>query len=407
MAEILQDEGGRVTFARFMELALTHPAEGYYCRADRVLGRRGDFSTAPSLSPAFNEAVASLLVELADASLSLRDAPNGARPGAGRAGEAEARPVGVVELGGGEGHLVQAVLGSWDRTRPDLRDRVVYCIVEVSAGLRKRQEEALEDLRNAGWDVRWGSSLREACRGVDPVVMIGNEFFDALPVHLVDVAGEILRESWVTWGAGPEQTWGGLSPEAAAEIELLFGSLDPDYLRRVTADDVIEVRPGVSGILAEVSQVMPVGSFVTIDYGDWYDDGPGSHGDLMKEYYRPAERVMRPGGSRRRTARGYFRHQMSTDLLARPGRQDLTADVDFRALDVHGRQVGFETVVFTSLAAFLSAGGAGQEPVTPSQLACCPLSDPLEADRQASVLDALLDDEGLGWSFKVMVQVRE
>jgi SAM-dependent MidA family methyltransferase len=216
--------------------------------------------------------------------------------------------------------------------------------------------------------------------------MVGNEFVDALPVHLVDVTESIPRELWVAWDGSFALSWGELSAEAATEMEILFGSLDLERLRDLTRDGVIEVRPGVSGLLTEVAEAMPTGSLVTIDYGEWLDDGPGS---------------------RRRTARGYFRHQTTADLLERVGRQDLTADVDFRALDLHGRQAGFETVVFATLAAFLAAGGAGQELVTPCELPRCLLSDPLEADRQASVLGALLDEQGLGGSFKVMVQVRE
>ena len=316
-------------------------------------------------------------------------------------------PVGIVELGGGEGHLAKSVLASWEASRQDLKSRVAYCIVEVGAGLRSMQEDALEDLRNAGWDVRWGVDIQEACRGVAPAVIVGNEFVDALPVHLVDVTEELPRESWVVSDGGFSQTWGELSPEAAAETRLLFGSSESGRLRPTTADGIIELRPGASGLLAEVAQVMSVGSLVTIDYGEWYDDARRAASRSAKGAFRPAEGALRPAGSRRRTVRGYFRHQLSADPLERVGRQDLTADVDFGALDLHGRQAGFETVVFTSLAAFLAAGGAGQELVTPRELPCCLLSDPLEADRQATVLEALLDGEGLGGAFKVMVQVRE
>jgi len=417
IAEALLSEGGRVTFARFMELALTHPQEGYYSRAGRVLGRRGDFSTAPSLSPAFNEAVAGLLTELVDASLSLRESGSetgssgggGTDPAARSADTrpADARPVGIVELGGGEGHLAQAVLASWNESRQDLRERVVYCIVEVGAGLRARQEEALEVLRNAGWDVRWGSDVAQVCRGVAPAAMVGNEFVDALPVHLVDVAGEGPRESWVAWDGSFSQAWGELTPEAAAEVDRLFGSTEIGRLRPLAGDGVIEVRPGVPRLLAEVAEVMPSGCLVTIDYGEWYDDGPGLGPRCAEGAFRPAEGALRPAGSRRRTVRGYFRHQLSTDPLERVGRQDLTADVDFRALDLHGRKAGFETIVFTSLAAFLAAAGARQELVMPCEPSSCLLNDPLEADRQATVLGTLLDEEGLGGSFKVMVQVRE
>jgi SAM-dependent MidA family methyltransferase len=409
IGSLLQAEGGRVTLARFMDLALTHPAEGYYARADRVLGRHGDFSTAPSLSPAFNEIVGRLVAELADAAIRAGD---GTGDGVGGAVSPGARlrsglspGVGVVELGGGEGHLARALLGGWECTRRDLRRRLSYCIVEVGSGLRRRQEAALSALRDAGWDVRWGADMGEACGGVAPTVIVGNEFIDAIPVHVVDVRGPVSREAWVASAGGLVEVWGELSPEAEGELVALFGTADAERLRSLTRDGIIELRPGVARLMAEIAEVMPSGSLVTVDYGDWYG-GPAGPGEVPVAGDVPRACGTRPPGSRRRTLRGYFRHQMTRDPLARAGRQDLTADVDFAALDLHGRQVGFETVVFTSLAVFLAAGEAGQELAALREASSQMLSDSLEADRQATVLEALLDEEGLGGSFKVMVQVR-
>lgn len=113
---------------------------------------------------------------------------------------------------------------------------------------------------------------------------------------------------------------------------------------------------------------------------------------------------------RGRTVRGHFKHQPVHDVLARAGSQDLTADVDFYAVDLHGRQEGFETVVFATLSAFLRGGGAEEE-LQGLLAGTAPFSgiagDPLEADRQAAVLRSLLDERDLGSAFKLMVQVRE
>ena len=55
--------GGRITFARFMELALYHPERGYYLSPERRPGRSGDFLTAPEASPLFGLALARQLAE--------------------------------------------------------------------------------------------------------------------------------------------------------------------------------------------------------------------------------------------------------------------------------------------------------------------------------------------------------
>jgi SAM-dependent MidA family methyltransferase len=448
IAEVIEAEGGRVTFARFMELALTHPTLGYYSRADRFLRHGGDFSTAPAISPFFNRTLARLLTELVDASLAVAEAGGAgdARPvsavqsagaaraaeaaGAGRNAEAGAPPpvgaaqaasrMSVVELGGGDGHSADAILRFWQEERPDLRDKIAYRIVEVGVRLRERQVAMTAGFAAQGWDVGWGTGLAEAAVGTHPVVIVGNEFLDTVPVHLIRVEGESPHEAYVdVTGASLRQTWGRLSAAAAVEVELLFGTVDPRRLRSLTDDGILEVFPGLSGLLDDVGRAMPAGSFVNLDYGEWYQGVPAAG-----QRWGLEGRVRR-----RRTVRGYFKHQLVLDPLARAGKQDLTADVDFAALDLHGRRAGFETVLFTTLARFLEAGGAEPElrtlrdsgpgqggegraarprpgpPAPPARQMLQP--DALEADRQATVLENLLDEADLGGAFKLMVQVRE
>ena len=409
IADVIGAEGGRVTFARFMDLALTHPTLGYYSRVDRLLRHGGDFNTAPALSPFFNRTVARLVTELVDASLAGESAPAESRPvesapaESSTAAAARGRPA-VVELGGGEGHLAEGILRFWAKERPELREKLSYRIVEVGAGLRERQAAAVGRLMAAGWDVGWGWDLEEACAGTRPAVIVGNEFLDALPVHLVNVEETTMREAYVESAhAGLAQTWGAVSDDAAAEIELLFGRLDPGRLEGLTEDGILEISPGLGDLVRQVADVMPSGSFVNIDYGEWFPDLVSSQGPACACQVWGLEGRAR----RRRTVRGYFKHQMVTDPLARAGSQDLTADVDFGALDLHGRLAGFETVLFTTLAAFQRGGGAEDELRALRDGSTETASDTLEADRQATVLTKLLDEQDLGGAFKVMVQVKE
>jgi SAM-dependent MidA family methyltransferase len=390
IAAQLAAEGGRVTFARFMELALTHPTEGYYSRAARLLGPRGDFSTAPRLSQAFNDALGRLLEELIDAVLAPAGvaAPVGA-PGADR--------VTLVELGGGEGDLAKALLARWARTRPDLRERLSYVMVEVGDRLRRRQQALLANFREAGWEVRWAGSPEEALAAAGAAILVGNEFIDALPVHIVYVRGEEPIESWVT----PDREVGDrLSREAETELGELFGTTDPVVLRRATRDGTMELRPAAGQLLHNAAlRVGPV-CLLTVDYGEWFSaPAPAGRG---REPQGPV-----PSPLRRRTVRGYFRHQVVPDPYVRIGRQDLTADVDFQALDHHGRQVGLETVLFSTVAGLLRANGAEQQLERLRAEAASPSPRALSSDRQASVLEQLIDEQGLGGAFKVMLQVKE
>ncbi len=416
VAEVIAAEGGRVTFARFMEIALTHPTLGYYSRVDRLLRRRGDFSTAPALSPFFNRTVAKLVTELVDAALTTAADATGS----------VAAPS-VVELGGGEGHLAAGILAFWERERPEWRGRVVYRIVEVGCRLRGEQAAALEPFVAAGWQVGWGSELEEACAGTRPLVMVANEFLDTFPVRLVDVGGSGPREAYVqtgvaaevgaTPGAAPAPllalVWSNLSDAAAGEMDSLFSTADPRRLQAFTSDGVLELSPGLHVLLQQAAALMPSGSLVNIDYGDWFlglPDPVEADGPSPLPGRGPEGRPRR-----RRSIRGYFRHQVVGDPLARAGRQDLTADVDFAALDLHGRREGFETILFTASRNFLRAGGAEDELRALAEIATSgatecevePPFDALEADRQATVLRNLLDERDLGGSFKLMVQTRE
>lgn len=432
-------EGGCVPFARFMDLALTDPDAGYYARSVGFLGEKGDFTTAPRRVPAFNRAVARFLADLIDV--------------------IPAGPVTVVEVGAGEGDLGAGVLDWWTATRPDLRDRVTYLVDDVAEALRRRQHGALGPAVADGWragvrgeDLSAGGSGR-VHGGVTPGpsaggaatgavtgtgIVVSNELFDALPVHVVDVRGDPAREAWVRVEEGPEgrggvaESWEALSSGAARELEAIAGGCSVDEMRGFTAAGFLELRPGSRALLERWAGWCEDLAVLTIDYGDWLA-GPGA----SQPPPAPGDAVgttRLAGDLHRRSLRGYYRHHTTNDPYVHVGRQDLTADVDFRALALHGEDLGFEVVLYTTLAAFLRAAGAEEELRISGPGATGPrapgLSDEvrgsagpgaagpeaagpgaagysLAADVEDGPLAALLDPDGLGGLFKVMLQVKE
>jgi SAM-dependent MidA family methyltransferase len=388
IVEQIVAEGGRVPFARFMELALAHPTEGYYAGSNSLLGPRGHFTTAPILSPEFNATTARLVEELVAAS----------------AAETPAA-VDLIELGGGEGQLAKAVLGRLAGERPDLESRVTYTIVEMGDGLRACQRRALARASAAGRRVKWAPSLASAVAAgrAGPTIVMGNEFIDAMPVHLVGVSEDGVREAWVEvesavaggGGATLREVWDGPCPEAAAELRMLFGTEGAADLRILSQDGVIELRPAVGDLFRELTRKGGPSCLLTVDYGEWFGEGPLS--DSSKGA-AAGSTVVAPY---QRTLRGYYRHQLVRDPYERVGAQDLTADVDFRALDAHGRAAAFETVLYTSVAAMLR-GDSGAERLAELERRA---SRSLEVDRRSSALRMLLDVQGVGGAFKVMLQV--
>ena len=137
----LAKNGGWISFARYMELAL-HAPGGYYAGGARKFGAEGDFVTAPELGRLFGRTLSRQLKELLN----------------------ENRR--ILEIGAGSGALAETLLDELG---------CEYFILETSADLRDRQRERL------GSRAVWLESLPEGFRGA----IVANEVVDAIPVHAV------------------------------------------------------------------------------------------------------------------------------------------------------------------------------------------------------------------------------
>jgi SAM-dependent MidA family methyltransferase len=211
--EILGRRDRRITFARFMQRALTEPGLGYYATSRLRPTRSGDFLTAPELHPLFGRCLGRFLAA--------------AWEGLGRP-----RPLVVHEHGAGRGRLRDTAAGALDDAgaavewiRLDLPDR-------TDAGTRGRAH-----------------------------VVLANEFLDALPVHRL-VGGAELREAYVGWADG----W---------FSEVMAEPSTPDLAAHLEADGVelaagqrAEVCLAAPGWLREVAATMAEGGILlVIDYG--------------------------------------------------------------------------------------------------------------------------------------------
>ncbi|GAA5484691.1 SAM-dependent methyltransferase [Haloferula sargassicola] len=262
-------DGGALRFDEFMAAALYDPALGYYGRRIREVGRRGDFSTSASLGGLLGEAVAAW-ARGAMKSTGCRD---------------------LIELGPGNGTLARQVRESfpWHR-RPRLH------LVERSPALRAIQQQTL------GAKASWHDSLTAAlaaCGG--RACVYSNEFVDAFPVR------RFRREptGWAEQFVLPDASlWRPCPSLPSSSI----------FERDWPPGHVVEVHDSFHHWLRQNLAGWKSGRMLTIDYGD----------EIHGLYHR------QPGGS----LRAYFHHQCLTgpEALARPGHQDLTADVNFTDL---------------------------------------------------------------------------
>ncbi len=270
LEEILRrriDQGGPMPLSEYMGLCLAHPEHGYYLTRD-PLGAAGDFTTAPEISQMFGELIG---LWLAQSWLDL------------------GRPACVVlaELGPGRGTLMADALRAGGSV-PGFLDAAQVRLVETSPALSARQAEAL-----AGRGASWADRVEDLPEG--PLLLVANEFFDALPIRQFVRANGRWRERVL----GLEQGRLTLGLGAAAPLD----EDAPEGAVRETCPMGEAVARWLGARLARQR-----GAALVIDYG-YLEAGP-------------------MGGDTFQAVRGHA----YADPLEAPGEADLTAHVDFAAL---------------------------------------------------------------------------
>jgi SAM-dependent MidA family methyltransferase len=260
---------GAISVADYMDVCLHDPEAGYYaCRP--ALGAQGDFITAPHVSQIFGELIG---LWAADVWARLGSPPR----------------LRLVEIGPGDGTLLTDLLRAV-RAAPGFLAAIDLWLVETSEPLRRLQAKATA---RAGVSANWATRVDEIPLGA-PIVAIGNEFLDCLPIR---------QAVWTPSGWRERRV--GLSPTGALAFEATALVTTP--LRGGTVGDVWEWSPalkaygrGIGALIARAS-----GAALFMDYGR---AAPG-----------PGDTLQALRGHRKEGA------------LATPGGADLTAHVDFPA----------------------------------------------------------------------------
>jgi SAM-dependent MidA family methyltransferase len=296
---------GPISVASFMELALYDPQQGYYASEAQRSGRRGDFYTSVDVSPLFGGLIAEQLAEMWHLL---------------RAGGAE--NFDLVEAGAGNGRLSRDILDAVAAHHPEFYRRLRVTLVERSAAARAAQRDVLGP--HAGRLLPSATDLPQAIHGV----IVANELLDALPVHVLEMTAEGLREVVVG------ERDGGL-------VEGLARVSDP----RLTSD-LPPLEPG---------ERIEVGSAAI----RWIGDAAAALGRgfvLLFDYVYETSSVNRthPRG----TLMSYRAHRGDGESwLANPGERDLTAHVNLTALRRAGEAAGLNTLGAVDQTYFLVALG--------------------------------------------------
>lgn len=273
---------GSITVARYMSLCLSHPEHGYYTTRD-PLGRAGDFTTAPEISQMFGELIGLWVVSV----WQQMGSPDGLR---------------LVELGPGRGTLMADALRA-SKVLPAFREAATVHLVEISAALRQRQYDSLND---AAVPVLWHEDLQDVPYG--PTIILANEFFDALPVHQAvrqddgwhERVIEVDSDGKLAFGIGPD-----VIPHFAATL--------PKDVQQAPVGAIFEWRTDTMAL--EVGRrVAHGGAALIVDYGH-VESATGDTFQAVRS------------------------HAFANPLIA-PGEADITAHVDFQALATTADSIG-------------------------------------------------------------------
>jgi SAM-dependent MidA family methyltransferase len=386
LSEIIRREAaqrGVLSFARFMELALYCPVHGYYETKKDNPGRHGDFYTSVGAGELFGQLLAFQFAEWLE---TLNPQPS---------------TLNLVEAGAHDGRLAKDILAWLQSNRPELLDQIEYWIIEPSA---RRQEWQGETLREFAPRVRWfagfQSLLQERTCHSSPAtrhpplrgVIFSNELLDAMPVHRF--GWDAQNKKWFEWGVtvdGEKFAWAKIPDPLAPRSGERAGARGtfenspssifhlPSSLLAVLPDGyTIETCPAAESWWREAAGILERGKLMTIDYGLTAD-----------ELFSPSRT--------RGTLRAYFRHHAGDDILANIGEQDLTAHVNFSAIQAAGESVGLRTEMFSTQSQFLT--GILEKASKDNFLGEW-------TPAQARQFQTLTHPEHLGRAFRVLVQSR-
>lgn len=334
LEKIIKDQiasSGPMDVGTFMGLALAHPQHGYYMTRD-PLGARGDFTTSPEISQIFGEMIAVCVIEAWM-----------------RAGSPDAH---LVELGPGRGTLMADILRA-AKNAINFYERVKIHLVETSPVLKAAQEKTL-----AAYKPQWHERI-DTLPADAPLIIVANEFFDALPIRQAVMTARGWRERVVglegeslKFGAGPKPPL--VTPPPGKE------------------NDIFEYSPARDAVMQAIAQRFQKqgGMMIAIDYGH---DIPRAIGDTFQAVRK----------------HGYC------DPLTHIGDADLTSHVDFARLAEIAKTQGCAVQGTVTQKAFLEAMGIHKRAADLIQ------HDAKNAHLKAGV-ERITDPSGMGTLFRAL-----
>ena len=345
IVDAIEAQQGSISFAEYMNICLYSEKVGYYQSGEEIFGAEGDFTTGPETSSYFATAFACYVQRLQE------NMPE----------------FSIVEVGAGSGKFAHDLIASLKQQgcQPSR-----YIIIEKSETLIARQKNKLSDHCDC-CDIVW---LQQTDEPIENAIVIANEVLDALPVNLLAVRNNQVKERRVTLdehGALKfiQQSAAKYLDEAARE------RIPASLLQQDQQDYLTDINVQLNSFVEQIASFVKQGIFFFVDYGY-----PRS------EYYHQ-QRYMG-------TVVCHFKHALNDSLLMWPGLQDISSSVDFTSLAEEATQFGLQLNCYSTQAHFLLASQVLQQVEVET--------DAASINAQAELKRLLMPGE-MGERFQVMV----
>jgi NADH dehydrogenase [ubiquinone] 1 alpha subcomplex assembly factor 7 len=327
---------GPMSIATYMGLCLSHPRHGYYTTG-RPIGAKGDFITAPEISQMFGELIGFFIVNL---------------------WQQMGQPTSftLLELGPGRGTLMQDALRAASRAE-GFENALHLQLFESNALLKGEQEKRL-----GAYSPYWAGEIDAF--GDDPIFVIANEFFDALPIRQYVKTDDGWHEQLVGLKGGVRTL--GLSPTPIPE------SAAPPEVYGAFPGEVLELSPAAVDTMQRLARKVALqgGAILAIDYG-YPRTQTGESLQAVKDH-------------------------AFADALEAPGEADISAHVNFGVLAEAAKATGLAVAPLADQGEWLLRLGLGQ------RAKALAAANPREAANVARAVERLTSPDQMGTLFKVL-----
>lgn len=309
----IEEKGGKITFAEFMNDALYHKEYGYYIKTVKIGKikykdgeeyKEGVTFDTYAQDKHFGRCVAEQLIEMWK-----------------KMGRSE--KFSFVEMGAGNGTLAKNILNYIRENSPALFNSLEYVIVEISPKLRYEQEKNLQEFKNL---VQWKqlSQLNEI-----EGVFLSNELPDAFPVHRIRIINGEPKDVYVAFNQGKDVFEDVIAELSTTELKEYM----VDLMAKVKLPEGAEIAVNLNmrNWQKEIAKALKRGFVLTIDYG----------GKIEETLERHKQAIWNKD----------FKQML--DIYARTGEIDITSNVNFYDLANWGNELGLVPLGYTLQRDFL------------------------------------------------------